>query len=132
MSDPEYLIKDLCRVAGIDDWRCAVEDRHLVVDGRVVGLISEDGDASRDSLAVYVELDALAPVRYGEIAPLLLQANIHRTRGMQGWFGLHAETGRVVYCFNVNAAGHIDGGMLAELLGEQIHCAEAALAALAI
>jgi hypothetical protein len=116
----ESLVKDLCQVAGLDDYHAVVDSRHIEVDGHVVGLIHDEDDLHSNELSIYVELDTVVPMSGPDLYLRLLQANVERRRGLRGHFGVHPETGHATYCLQVEAGPELEGAVLVDLLHAQV------------
>lgn len=124
------VIKEMCLAAGFADWRQVAGSGHLQVNNRVVGLLHRAGDIHDDGLSILVELDVI-DAGNAEMATRLLRENVQPAEPLQGFFGLHPETGKVVYSARLEGAPAVSGADLAAFVELQVHDAERVLAHLA-
>jgi hypothetical protein len=129
MESSEYkqLTRRFCEAVGIQDAAALADGGHVVVDENVVGLVHDADDVHSGRLSIYAELDSVDPTTDTAMWLRLLQANVCRLSGLQGHFGVHPETGRAVYCFDVNDASGMQGAELADIVISQVRAASAAL-----
>ncbi len=122
----EKLVKDLCTAVGIADWKDVANSGHLMVASRVVALMHRVQDFHDDALSIYVEFDSAAQegVRFYE---RLLYENVNPTDTLHGFFGIHPDTAKVVYCVRINGAPQCSGQDLAAFVEGQVRHAERVL-----
>jgi hypothetical protein len=122
----EGLVKDLCTAVGLAGWKDVAHSGHLMVAGRVVGLMHRAQDFHDDALSIYVEFDSAAQqgLRFYE---RLLHENVNPTDTLHGFFGIHPDTAKVVYCVRMNGTRQWSGEDLATLVEAQVREAERAL-----
>lgn len=120
------LVKDMCAAVGLADWKDVARAGHLMVANRVVGLLRRADDIHDDALSIYVEFDSAA--QHGlEFYERLLHENVNPTETLHGFFGVHPDTGKVVYCVRMNGARKLSGEDLAAFVELQVRNAECVL-----
>jgi hypothetical protein len=129
----EGLIKDMCGAAGLVDWKEVVRSGHMSVDERVVGLLHRAQDANDEGLSIYVEFDPVDPhdPHDPQFCGRLLRENVTPTEGLDGFFGVHPDTGKVVYCVRMAGASRLSGESLAAYVEGQVRDAAGVLKTLA-
>ncbi|RYX90520.1 MAG: hypothetical protein EOO28_29345 [Comamonadaceae bacterium] len=125
----EGVIKEMCRAAGLGDWAGIASARHLQVNHRVVGLLHRSDDVRDDRLSILVELDAPVEGLAG-LEAKLLRENVRSVEPLQGFFGLHPDTGKVVYSARLESAPAASGPDIAAFVERQVNDAERVLARL--
>jgi hypothetical protein len=115
----ECLIKDMCGAAGLADWQEVARSGHLAIGDRVVGLRHCAGDIHDDGLSIYVEFE---PVGHDEVQLCghLLRENLRSSQALPGFFGVHPDSGKVVYCVRMAAARLLCGADLAAFVESQV------------
>lgn len=117
------LLKDICTAVGLSDWKDVAHSGHLMVANRIVGLLHRAEDFHDDTLSIYVEFDSAA--QHGlRIYEHLLRENINPTETLHGFFGIHPDTAKVVYCVRMNDARRLSGEELAAFVEGQVRDAE--------
>jgi len=124
------LVKDMCAAVGLADWKDVARAGHLMVANRIVGLLHRAEDLHDDTLSIYVEFDSAAHhgLRFYE---RLLRENVNPTETLHGFFGIHPDTDKVVYCARMNDARRLSGQDLAAFVEGQVRDAERLLQTLA-
>ena len=105
----QRLIEEMCAHVGIDDAAEIVRSRHIAVDGTVVGMTFQEG-AERSSLLLHYDLGAFPQPG---IEKKLLQLNASAMCGAGECFGLHLESGSVVYRTQLDLTPNDSGADLA-------------------
>ncbi len=117
------IIKDLCQCVGIDRWDEVVHNAHILVDGKIVGLIHDESDIHHNELYVYIELDPVGQVCPEEIYRRMLAENLRRHETLRGYWGVHPDVGSAVYCIRLEWTHQLECRELAEFLCNQVQAA---------
>src|SRR5262249_20204021 len=103
----ERVIKEWCDETGMTPWALG-DDMHVDIEGVTVGLI-HDGSEVPETLHVYFDLGFMD---YPHLHQKLLAANtVQRVEG-NGYFGLHPDSGNVVYRVDVMLNDQTSGAEL--------------------
>jgi hypothetical protein len=126
MSTANYrrVIQQWCDATGMSPWS-PEDDMHIDIADTTIGLV-HDAHASPDFLHVYFDLGQW---EFPDIHRCLLQENLVVDRRGNACFGLHPETGSIVYRLSILLTVETDGATLPDVLAETIDVARQRLLA---
>ena len=117
--DYERVMRELCRSAGIAEWRDVARSGHIEIGERVIGLIPEhDVQERAPGLLVYIDLGPVYAERDAGVHRRLLVANLRSDPLLEGSFGIHPQSGHGVYWLRASAP--VDGAELARRIARQL------------
>lgn len=113
MSIQHYprIIEEWCSKTGMEPWDIDA-NANVEIEGTTVGLIYSS-EESPETLHAYIDL---GPAEYPDIHKTLLELNVEEVSQGNGYFGIHPESGMVVYRVDLRLTDETDGGKLPEEL----------------
>lgn len=122
-ADFRALVRELCESHGLADWQAVADNRHLIVDDTLVGLLHDERHAP-DHLCLYLSLG-----EYPMSAEFMTQLLSHNVLASpeDGCLGVLPSSGTIAYRVNIPWDESLRGDSLGGIITRHVQRARRAI-----